>query len=75
MPDDLDRNVAAYNLKIMDQAGFTTSNIQYADNESMWITSSLTWQGHEFLDSIKSDTIWNKTKEEIKSKGLEIGQV
>ena len=30
----------------------------------------LTWQGHEFLDAIKNDTVWNKTKESFVSKGL-----
>ena len=30
----------------------------------------LTWEGHELLDKIKSDTVWNKTKETIKSKGI-----
>ncbi|MGH0418786.1 MULTISPECIES: DUF2513 domain-containing protein [Bacillus cereus group] len=24
--------------------------------------SSLTWEGHEFLDAIKNDTVWNNVK-------------
>lgn len=35
-----------------------------------FIITRLTWKGHEFLDTIKSDTIWNKTKESFISKGL-----
>lgn len=30
----------------------------------------LTWEGHEFLDKIREDTIWNKTKDTIVDKGL-----
>ena len=30
----------------------------------------LTWEGHEFLDKIKNDTVWNKTLKVIKEKGL-----
>ena len=30
----------------------------------------LTWEGHEFLDKIRSDTIWNKTKDVIAKHGL-----
>jgi len=30
----------------------------------------LTWQGHEFLDAIRSDTVWQKTKSSFVSKGL-----
>ncbi|MGH0852572.1 DUF2513 domain-containing protein [Bacillus cytotoxicus] len=24
--------------------------------------SSLTWEGHEFLNAIKNDTVWNNVK-------------
>ncbi|MGV3336722.1 DUF2513 domain-containing protein [Latilactobacillus curvatus] len=27
----------------------------------------ITWDGHEFIDSIRSDTVWNKAKEKVKS--------
>ena len=30
----------------------------------------LTWSGHNFLDTIRSDSIWNKTKNILKEKGL-----
>ncbi len=30
----------------------------------------LTWDGHEFLDAIRGDTIWQKTKNSFVSKGL-----
>ncbi|MFM4928558.1 DUF2513 domain-containing protein [Aeromonas veronii] len=32
----------------------------------------LTWAGHEFLDAIRSDTVWNKTKETFTTKGLDM---
>lgn len=28
---------------------------------------NITWDGHQFLDSIRSDTVWNKTKKKIVS--------
>ena len=30
----------------------------------------MTWEGHDFLDKIREDTIWNKTKGLIKNKAL-----
>ena len=30
----------------------------------------LTWEGHEFLDKIREDSIWEKTKETISEKVL-----
>lgn len=32
----------------------------------------LTFAGHEFLDAIRSDTVWNKTKETFTTKGLDM---
>jgi hypothetical protein len=30
---------------------------------------ALTWEGHEFLDATKNETVWNKTKQLIADKG------
>lgn len=62
----------AYHCKLLDEAGFVASyNIKYADNQ-IWFFSvgALTWDGHDFLDRIRSETVWNKTKEVIIGKGL-----
>lgn len=32
----------------------------------------LTWNGHEFLDSIRSVSVWEKTKKVFASKGIEM---
>ncbi len=34
------------------------------------ILGSLTWAGHDFLEKIREDTVWNHTKEVITKKGL-----
>jgi hypothetical protein len=35
-----------------------------------FFANHLTWHGHEFLDAIRSDTIWQKTKKVFVSKGV-----
>lgn len=30
----------------------------------------LTWKGHDFLDSVRNDTIWKKVKNTLQDKGL-----
>jgi hypothetical protein len=35
-----------------------------------FLAHRLTWEGHEFLDSIRSDTVWNKTKTSFVKGGL-----
>ena len=75
LPEDYNKKIVAYHLSLLGQAGYVVEKVQWAGDEPIWITASLTWEGHEFLDSIKNDNIWEKTKEGIKIKGLEVGSV
>ncbi|MGY3717052.1 DUF2513 domain-containing protein [Sutcliffiella cohnii] len=75
IPEDWNREKVAYHLKILDQAGYVINNTKWADNKPMWLLASLTWDGHEFLDSIKNDNVWLKTKDGVKKKGLEMGSI
>ena len=31
--------------------------------------TSLTWEGHDFLDAVKNENVWNKSKEKLKKVG------
>ena len=79
-------NLTVYDLEVdgysMDQVAYHCSLLydgglikdyeaQEADDElDGFIIDGLTWYGHEFLDDIRSDTVWDKTKETIKTNGL-----
>ena len=30
----------------------------------------MTWRGHEFLDAVRDDTVWKKTKDKVASSGV-----
>lgn len=62
----------AYHCKILYEAGLVSNyKAQYADGHIyIFGVGSLTWDGCEFLDKIRSDTVWNKTKDVVKKKGL-----
>ncbi len=65
-----------YHLKIMKQAGFIEFNLnEHKSGAFLFDVPTLTWLGNDYLDAISNDTVWNKTKEGIKSKGLELGQI
>ena len=32
----------------------------------------MTWRGHEFLDQVRQDTVWNKVKGAAREKGLDL---
>lgn len=79
-------NVAKYNLEIegytMEQVAYHCSILyeggyihaykgEYGgDGLYSFGVGRLTWEGHEFLDKIREDTIWKKTKDTIYKQGL-----
>lgn len=51
----------------MEEAGLITAHIQeYASGEPAKVQiRRLTWAGCEFVDAIRSDTLWNKAKDNV----------
>lgn len=64
-------NVEAADFSIhsmwMEEAGLIVANIQeYQSGEPAKVQiRRLTWAGCEFVDAIRSDTLWNKAKENV----------
>lgn len=70
--DGYDMKTIGYHCAVLHDAGLLYDyKGQYGDGELLQFgVGRLTWDGHEFLDKIKSDTVWNKTKDMITEKGI-----
>ena len=70
--DGYDRETVAYHCRILNDAGFVSDyEGRYASDQLyMFWVGPLTWEGNDFLDKIRDDGIWHKTKEVITKKGL-----
>ena len=64
----------SYHVMILNEAGL----IDACDLSTMgrgnsdWRPKRLTWNGHEFLDAARNDSIWNKAKEKAISMNFEL---
>lgn len=61
----------AYHVNLLAEAGFITgipsrSAIQPVPE---WVEVRLTWDGHEFIDAARNETIWAKFKQVVAEKG------
>lgn len=70
---ELDRQVS-YHMELLIEAGLVVGTMDdavplYAKE---FRAHRLTWSGHEFLETICSDTVWNKTKESFATKGIDM---
>lgn len=59
-----------HNAILLTEAGFVHAMI--LQNLETTLIESLTWEGHEFLDSIRSDSTWDKIKNTAKEKSIEL---
>jgi len=76
MPGEIngyDAEIVSYHFKILYEAGLIEAEIVKALGiKPFYYAKSLTWLGHELLDSIRKITVWNKIKERIRQRGLDL---
>ncbi|MBX8528565.1 DUF2513 domain-containing protein [Pseudomonas cichorii] len=63
----------SYHIHILDQAGLVRATCFNSLNSPRQCKAfEMTWEGHEFLDQIRSKTLWSKTMNVIQVKGLDL---
>jgi len=63
-----------YHVYLMKQAGLVEGcDVTSHDSQSpIAMPTALTWQGHEFLDACRNESIWIKAKEKLQSIGGDV---
>ena len=59
-----------YHIKILIDGGFIIERQHPELDPSMQTFDAMTWEGHEFLDSIREQNFWTEVQKTIKEKGL-----
>lgn len=69
-----DRETVAYHLALLQEAGLIDALVDeiYGEAVPQVIVKRLTWDGHEFLDSARNQTVWARTKAIVREKGGDI---
>ncbi|MCK3654232.1 hypothetical protein A4G19_10590 [Pasteurellaceae bacterium Macca] len=62
----------SYHYKLMKEAGLIEAIDYSGMNEVNFVATGLTWQGHELLDKIRHDNVWNNIKATVKNKSLDL---
>jgi hypothetical protein len=58
-----------YHIKLLAQAGLVEAEDASTLGGSSFYVSSLTWEGHEFLDAARDSSRWQKAKDLVAQKG------
>jgi hypothetical protein len=64
----------SYHVELLIDAGLVEGEMlrSLSRGPTDFFARRLKWLGHEFLDSVRSDTVWNKTKKKFASKGIDM---
>lgn len=62
-------HIINYHTKLLYESGMIDAIDCCTNDGDSYFINSLTWEGHDFLDSIRNDDIWNKTKSKVIEKG------
>jgi Hypothetical protein (DUF2513) len=62
----------SYHMELLLEAGLVKGNmIRVLDpGPTNFFVTRLTWQGHEWLAAVRSDTVWQKAKKSFVSSGI-----
>jgi hypothetical protein len=70
------RDAVAYHVELLEEAGLAEAAIGLVEAAARPATGvyfrveRLTREGHDFLDAVRNDAVWDRTKETLRSKGL-----
>lgn len=65
----------AYNMRLLHQAGYLKGSFLESSSNGVInaaIVKHLTNAGHELLDTIRNETVWEKTKATFQSRGIDM---
>lgn len=65
--DEYSRDVIGYHFLILDEAGLIMANVEPAGDDPYYIAvaSRLTWEGNDFLDAVRDESIWKRVRSTI----------
>lgn len=67
---DFDAQSVSYNMKLLIEADLIDGTC--ARGGLMCVAKSMKWEGHELLDKIRSQTVWNQVKTMAREKGISL---
>ena len=72
MIEGFDAETVSFHMQLMKEAGLINATCNTNTFKPNCIAKSLTWQGYEFHDNIRADTLWNRVLVIAKEKGFDL---
>lgn len=70
--DGISPEVAVYHIRLLIEAGLLVGSCPETTGVPWCHLQRMTWAGHEFLDAIRRDTVWNRVREIARDRGIDL---
>jgi Hypothetical protein (DUF2513). len=70
--DDVDAYTLAAHAQLLHERGLIEGSFLPETIPVHFRVFRITWNGHEYLDAIRNETVWTETKTTIRKRGLEL---
>ena len=70
--EGVDGEAVAYHMRLLLEAHLMVGGCRDALGPPFCHASRLTWAGHEFLDKIKNESLWQQIKAQSRTKGVDL---
>lgn len=69
-----DQDVVGHHIWLMEQGDLVTANdiTCQGDSSPTALPGSITWKGHDFLETVRTEKVWLKVKAELKDRGVSL---
>jgi len=69
-----DQDVIGHHIWLMEQGQLITASdvTSQGDASPTALPGSITWKGHDFLNTVRTEKVWLKLKAEMKDKGVSL---
>ena len=70
---DFPEHLVNYHLDLLISAGIVNGKMHWMSRgRSVAVVNGLTWEGHNYLDAVRDQSIWARTKDLLRGKGQDI---
>ncbi|MDE0101565.1 MAG: DUF2513 domain-containing protein [Bryobacterales bacterium] len=59
----------AYHVRLLVDAGYVNAGTINTSDGTTHLIRGITWEGHEFLDAVRSENVWRRVQKKLKEIG------
>ena len=70
--ENVDESMINYHIKMLRDKGYIDAKDLSSKDGISFVVTGMTMEGHDYLDTVRNNTVWEKTKKKVIDKSLDL---